>query len=955
MTHRLALSALALSLVAGYARADHERLLLDRGWRFALGNAADAAKDFQFSSGGFSYLAKAGSEAGPISLRFSDARWRTVDLPHDWAVELPFDPKSDESHGFKPVGRDFPQNSVGWYRRSFDVPKADEGRRLRITFDGAFRDSRVFLNGHYLGRNDSGYAPFSFDITDVAKYGAKNVVSVRVDASEAEGWFYEGAGIYRHVWLDKYEPGHFAEHGVFATSDLKGDRATLTVRAELANDSGAPQKLSPSVAVSAPDGSPAGSALGKAVTLAPGETRTVEMTVPLGKAALWSPENPALYRVRVGLNQDGKEIDATEFQHGVRTLRWDADRGFFLNGRPYKILGTCNHQDHAGVGAALPDSIQDYRVRQLKKMGCNAYRTSHNPPTPELLDACDRLGMLVLDETRQFGSVPEALSQIVRLVKRDRNHPSVFFWSIGNEEGWTHGTPESYRMAKTVIATVKGLDPTRLTTYAGNNGGAYEGINAAVDVRGFNYNLGSADGYHKAHPAQPVHGSEVASAVSTRGIYESDPARGYVSAYDVNAPSWATTSENWWSYAATRDWFAGGFVWTGFDYRGEPTPYSWPCINSHFGVLDTCGFPKDNFYYYRAWWSGQPSTHVFPHWSWPGKEGRPIDVWVHSNADAVELFLNGKSLGKKPMPRNGHLEWKVIYAPGKLEALAFRNDRPAETDSVETTGAPVKLVLTPDRDALSGDGEDAVPVAISAVDARGHAVPTANLKVDLSVEGAGALIGVGNGDPSSHEADVYVRAPRTRALTGWKLEKSRVADLAALLARPGVRADFDDSAWAVGNVDRAESLAVGEGGIWRAAFDLTAEDIAENGWKSLEIGGVDDRGAVFVNGVNVGSPDDWSKSWSFDAARALKPGRNVVTIAAYNGSGAGGLYGGVSLSGKTATPWSRSLFNGLAQAIVRASDRPGTLTVTASAPGLESATLAIPVRRAARRPEVPIP
>ena len=954
MTPRLTLSALALSLLASQAFADRERLLLDRGWRFALGHASDASKDFRLSDGGFSYLAKAGSDAGPISLGFPDARWRSVNLPHDWAIELPFDPKSDLNHGFKPIGRDFPQNSVGWYRRTFAVPKTDEGRRLRLTFDGAFRDSRVWINGHYLGRNESGYAPFSFDVTDVVKYGAQNVISVRVDASEAEGWFYEGAGLYRHVWLEKFEPVHFAEHGVFATSDVKENTstiksATLKVLAEVVNESGQPQKMTPRVVVDRPDGFRAGAAMGKALTLAPGETKTVALTLPLGIANLWSPENPALYRVRVGLWQEKEERDFATLSHGVRTLAWDADKGFLLNGKPYKILGTCNHQDHAGVGAALPDAIQKFRIRQLKKMGSNAYRASHNPPTPELLDACDKLGMLVLDETRMFGSSLEALSQLTRLVKRDRNHPSVFFWAIGNEEGWTHSTPESVRMTKTMMATVKKLDPTRLTTYAGNNGGQYEGINATVDVRGFNYNIASADAYHKAHPTQPLHGSETASTVSTRGVYVNDKERGYVSAYDVNFPSWATTAEKWWSYAVERPWFAGGFVWTGFDYRGEPTPYGWPCISSHFGILDTCGFPKDNFYYYRAWWGTGPSTHVFPHWNWPGKEGQPVDVWVHSNADAVELFLNGQSLGRKSMARNGHLEWKVNYAPGLLEARAFRGGKPAEVDSVETVGAPVKLVLMPDRDALSGDGEDAVPVTISAVDAQGRAVPTANFKVALAAEGAGKLIGVGNGDPSSHEPDTFVEANKNRALTGWTLEKAKVSGLSALQAMP------QTGSGAATQVEKANTLAAGEGGLFRATFELTADDLAENAWRTLDIGMVDDLGAVFVNGINVGNPDDWRKSWSFDVSRALKPGKNVVVIGVYNTNGEGGLAGGVSLSGKSAVAWSRSLFNGLAQAIVQAGDVPGTLALTASAPGLEPARLAIPIRKAARRPEAPLP
>lgn len=377
MTPRLTLSALVLSLLASQAFADREKLLLDRGWRFAFGNASDASKDFRLSDGGFSYLAKAGSDAGPISLGFPDARWRTVNLPHDWAIELPFDPKSDLNHGFKPIGRDFPQNSVGWYRRTLTVPKTDEGRRLRITFDGAFRDSRVWINGHYLGRSESGYAPFSFDVTDVVKYGQQNVISVRVDASEAEGWFYEGAGIYRHVWLEKFEPAHIDPESVFVATELKGQDAKVTVRADLVNEGEKPvDPLDAMIFLGEP--SPEGERFafgGKTehVRLAPGERRSLAFQLTIPKARLWSPEKPFLYRLHLNLGRPVPQkknvgpvggvavaamenIDVLSLPVGVRTLAWDADRGFLLNGKPYKILGTCNHQDHAGVGAALPDS-----------------------------------------------------------------------------------------------------------------------------------------------------------------------------------------------------------------------------------------------------------------------------------------------------------------------------------------------------------------------------------------------------------------------------------------------------------------------------------------------------------------------------------------------------------------------------------------------------------------------
>jgi beta-galactosidase len=416
----------------------------------------------------------------------------------------------------------------------------------------------------------------------------------------------------------------------------------------------------------------------------------------------------------------------------------------------------------------LPDRLQYFRIEKLKEMGSNAYRTSHNPPTPELLDACDRLGMIVLDETRMMDSNDEALSQLERLVRRDRNHPSVFCWSIGNEEP-EQGTERGARVAETMKRVVHELDPTRLTTEAMNNAWG-RGLSAVVDVQGFNYRGGAAapdfakalDEYHRAHPTQPSMGTEVASTVSTRGIYANDEARGYVSAYDRNFPPWASTAEEWWSIYNARPWVAGGFVWTGFDYRGEPTPYNWPCISSHFGLIDVCGFPKDLFYYYQAWWSDKPVLHLFPHWNWAGKEGQEIEVWCFTNLDRVELFVNGTSAGAQDVKKDSHVLWKVPYAAGTIEARGVANGKPL-VDRRETTGAPAKIVLVPDRARISGDGEDLSVVVAQIVDAHGRVVPIADNEVTFAVTGPARVLGVGNGDPSSHEPD---RASKRRAFNG---------------------------------------------------------------------------------------------------------------------------------------------------------------------------------------------
>lgn len=750
------------SLVA----APRERLLADFGWKFALGHANDPAKDFGW--GRSTAFAKSGNlisgRNNVTAANFDDSAWKAVDLPHDWAIDLPFSDNRDlNEHGAKPLGRAYPETSIGWYRRTFDIPASDNGKRLSLEFDGIFRDAMVILNGHYLGRNLSGYTPFRCDISDFVTYGGKNVLVVRVDATEYEGWFYEGAGIYRHVWLEKTSPLHIAHNGVFVTTTMNADGgATVKIQTEVVNEQDADASAALVCELSDADGKPVGhtTAGTGVVTLGGWGKKTLTQTITVAKPKLWSPDAPSLYRVAVQLGSH----DAVDITCGIRTVKFDADKGFLLNGEPLKIKGTCNHQDHAGVGAALPDSLQYFRIKKLKEMGCNAYRTSHNPPTPELLDACDRLGMLVMDETRMMSSSDEGLSQLERMILRDRNHPSVFIWSIGNEEP-EQGTDRGARVATTMKRRARQLDPTRLVTEA-MNGSWGKGLSPVVDVQGFNYRYQGIDDYHKQFPNQPTIGTEFGSTVSTRGIYENDTVKGYVSAYDRNFPSWASTAEGWWTYFAERDYLTGGFVWTGFDYRGEPTPYNWPCISSHFGILDMCGFPKDLFWYYKAWWgpSSESVLHLFPHWNWPGKENQEIEVACFTNCDTVELFVNGVTQGWQKVERNGQASWKVRYQPGVIEVHGRHAARAGMlVDRRETTGAPAKLVLTADKPSLIADGEDTIVVACEVQDAQGRVVPTAMNEVQFNVSGPARIIGVGNGDPSSHEPD---RSTKRSAFNG---------------------------------------------------------------------------------------------------------------------------------------------------------------------------------------------
>jgi beta-galactosidase len=742
------------------AASERERLLLDFGWRFHLGHADDPSKDFGFGAMGDVLLyAKSDLDLRVAKADFDDSDWRRVDVPHDWAVELPFrDVPSLPSHGGHPLGRDFPETSIGWYRRVFELPASGTGKRLSIDFDGVFRNAVVIFNNHYIGVNFSGYAPFHADVTDFADYGGQNVLLLRVDATLGEGWFYEGAGIYRHVWLTKTNPVHIAHSGNYVRSEIHGTSATLFLSAEIENQSDQSVTCRALSRIVDSRGKTVAEAASDPTQLAPWERQEIKSQTGVDHPLLWSLEERHLYRAVTTIESNGAPVDQDETTFGIRTLRFDPDQGFFLNDKPVKIKGTCNHQDHAGVGAALPDRLQSYRIERLIEMGSNGYRTSHNPPTPELLDACDRLGMLVLDETRMMSSSEEGLSQLERMIRRDRNHPSIVMWSLGNEEP-DQGLPLGVHMVSTMKRLARRLDPSRPVT-AAMNGSWGRGISAVVDVQGFNYGdgLGSEmgahiDAFHAKFPKQPTIGTETASDVATRGIYANDKARGYVSAYDVNHPSYAVSAEDWWKVYANRPFLSGAFAWTGFDYRGEPSPYGWPCISSHYGIVDTCGFPKDTFYYYQSWWSSKPVLHLFPHWNWAGKEGQEIDVWSFTNLDRVELFLNGTSLGAKQVEPNSHVEWKVKYAPGVLEARASKNGQVVLVDKRETTGAPAKLGLRADRQNIRGDGEDVSIIAVEVQDAEGRIVPTAMNEVRFRLSGTGRLIGVGNGDPSCHESD----------------------------------------------------------------------------------------------------------------------------------------------------------------------------------------------------------
>lgn len=764
---RLSALLTMLFLSLGFSTQARERICFDEGWKFHLGHAKESKNDFNFLTTRL-YGKTAENYGTCIVPEFDDSAWQSINLPHDWAVELPFSKYADQSHGYKPVGQYFPENSIGWYRKTFTMPEYEDSDRVILTFDGVFRNSQVWVNNYYIGNNFSGYTSFSYDISDFVHQGDSNVVVVRVDASQIEGWFYEGAGIYRHVWLNIKDAVSIAENGVFVSSTLDQERENADVRVEmeLENWHSARQIIQLTAKIRDNRGKLVAETV-KEINIEAEEVTKTSVDLDISNPELWDLVHPHLYRLETTLACADGVLDQVVTKFGIREIVFNSDKGLFLNGKALKIKGVCCHQDHAGVGSALPDFLQYYRISLLKEMGANAYRCAHNPPTPELLEACDSLGMLVVDEARLTNSGEEYMGQWKSLILRDRNHPSVMMWSIGNEEERLQSRKEGERIANAMIRVLRQLDPTRPTTYGANNGAVTQGINKVVDIRGFNYNLGGLLPYREVRPNQPIMGSEVGSTVTTRGIHMTDEHKCYLSDYDENFPSWATTAETWWTMASQYDWFMGGFVWTGFDYRGEPTPYHWPNINSHFGVMDVCGFPKNVYWYYRSWWKDEDFIHIAPHWN--HKDGDTVRVWVNTNAEWVNLSLNGKSLGRKIMPHNGHLVWEVPYKAGKLKAVAFKNGRRIEK-TMETFSAPAAISMVAHKGAISANGVDGTVVNVEVLDKKGRPVATADNMIHFEIEGDANIIGVGNGDPSCHEKDKCAPGEWQRSLFNGKCQ-----------------------------------------------------------------------------------------------------------------------------------------------------------------------------------------
>ena len=758
---------LCLAAFVSSAQSQRERVNFDKGWQFAFGDASSPAKDFGCGTEYFNYFTKAASihNEGPYVAKFDASGWEVVDLPHDWVVDLPYAQEASHSHGYKQVGFEYPQTSVGWYRKTFTIPAEDYGKHIWVEFDGIFRDSQVWLNGFYLGHEKSGYASQLYDISEYLNYGGENLLCVRVDATLEEGWFYEGAGIYRHAWLCKASKVNVAPWGTFAYSEFAVpyslrdnpgpdfSQAALHIETTVQNSSNAPASYTLRHRLTDASGAVVGECEVEGGMVLAKDRHLTHAAISVEKPHLWSSEDPYLYTIITDVYTDGNLTDTYTTTTGIRHIEFDADRGFLLNGNVVKLKGVNMHQDHAGVGAGIPDGLQEWRLLQLKKFGCNAYRSSHNPMTPALLDICDRLGILVIEENRLTGINKEHTELLRRMITRDRNHPSIILWSVGNEEWGIEWKDLGTRIAESMREYCHRFDPTRLMSVASSSG---PHILIPADVAGYNYILQNPVEEHRArYPERRALGSEETTGCGTRGVYF-DPTDGREpSAVDsgngrmvaLNRSKHGPDSvynciERGWKFYAERPYLAGVFYWTGFDYRGEPNPMVFPATNSEFGILDYCGFPKDEAYYLKSWWTDQPVLHILPHWNLDGHEGEEVSVWVYSNCDEVQLTVNGRRLERKKMPVNGHLEWKTTYKPGYVKAVCYKNGRKVMEERIETTGKAVTSETTYETVG------DITIATVKMVDAKGRFVPTANEKIEFNTDGTWRILGWGNGDPA---------------------------------------------------------------------------------------------------------------------------------------------------------------------------------------------------------------
>ena len=819
-----------------------EKFSLDRDWKFHKGDIILP----QTRSHTDCYMAaKAGGATGAASPDFDKSGWETVNVPHDWAVYNEFHEKWGPSQGYKERGK-------AWYSKRFRLEESDRGKQILIEFGGISSHATIFLNGSVIARNFCGYNSFVADGTDMALYGDQiNDLTVFVDATAIEGWWYEGAGIYRHINLYKKNPLHIAHWGVFVHPEKKSVDVWDALTDTTVENSSYEKKdfrlktyiLDTKYNVVGKDEAE--------FSVDGGSSTTIKQSVLTYRPLLWDIDSPNLYRMVSELYEGETLVDKQVNNFGFRTISIDADKGFFLNSRRVTLYGTCNHQDHAGVGVAVPDSVNEYRIKLLKEMGSNAYRCAHGNPSSEILDYCDKYGLLVMDENRNFNSSPDGIKQVRDMVMRDRNHPSVVMYSIFNEEP-LQGTPTGRNLATRLQCEIKKLDDTRFTLGAMNTGITTDGGACdALDITGFNYITHTYDDFREKYPHMPMLGSENDSAFQTRGVYKTDHSQNIIDCYDSEAAAWGNTYRDGFKQVDIRPHIMGMFIWTGFDYRGEPTPFEWPSIGTQFGIMDTCGFKKDAFYLNKAFFTDEPMIHILPHWNF--SEGEEIRVMTHTNCTEAELFLNGESLGRKNVDKYDMADWYVTFRKGTLKMVGFIDGKEVCSDEVTTTGEPKKIVVTPQSDFVYDSCDDTVIFNISVADENGLNVPTADNLIKFSATG-GEIIGVGNGDPNSHEADKAEKRHLFNGLCQVIVKQNDGAENVILTAQSDGLQDASANVKAIENENKIIFIpSVNERYIskWRQAVDLTnerpdpnikIEDSDMNTWGIVTVGsGHDDK------------------------------------------------------------------------------------------------------------------
>ena len=944
---------------------------LSSQWKFILEKDCDCFPSFGFR--------KCGGATGPAGLRYHEGLMREVDLPHDWGIELTPNTAANTGRGGRPTSPYLPLNlspdgkhkeevySVGWYRKHFTLDGVAKNKRIFLEFEGVFRDYILFVNGIFMARHESGYTPAVFDITDQVNFEGDNVIALRVDASQPEGWWYEGAGIYRPVHLIIKDQVYIPHYTTFVESNREGE-----VKVTTAFENALPDQT-PTILAECRIKDHEGNVVAqsqKTVTLPTLGKVPCDFSLKIPSPKLWEIENPYLYVAEIEILEGGF-CEKEEFCFGLRAFHFDADKGFFLNGKPLKLRGACIHQDFGGFGVALPKDIATYKIKLLKEMGMNAYRASHHPASKDILEACDRLGMLVIDEVRLFGSSPEALKQMETMVLSHRNHPSIFMWSLGNEEfvNYVQSSDAGEKMARTAYHHLRALDSTRPITYGANNGSVATGINAAVDVRGFNYvrNLErlthdrdfkhlpgyNADRYHSEHPQTPMLGTEEGSHFHARDVGFDQYDLGLLASVGDNTAMGGSTPEGWVKYYEEREFLAGGFLWTGIDYYGESVPFTDRNVSASFGALDLVGIPKNTYHYYRSCWLDQPILEILPHWDFT--EGDTVKIAVYSNCEEITLYLNGKTVGKKTLEKFDSAVFSLPFTPGRLEAVGIRQGIEYRTH-IDTPSTPKTISLS-----ARTEGEIAI-VDVFITDGQGNICRKCDQTISFALEGKGEILGVGNGNPASLEADKCfgetVLSPLTQITVTQDGETKPFTppatdDKSAVLVEESVDSVFKGTVFEDALPPYRDNHRLkwqfstpGEKQL-SATYEAQIEDATE--WQFLEFTRLCGNFEISLNGEIIGRsfPEGFYFNTTMQQTAPYRfpchfqAGTNRLSIKMWGkNTEQFGLFGGISLGKHTKPEWQRNTFFGRARVFIKLPPS-GNFTLRAQAQGLPAATLTL--------------